>query len=121
MRLRSEGIEVTCTWTVNIRKVGHGNPADATHEQRFKWSKQDLREVQEAHLLWFLLPRAPNTTFGAWVELGFAFARGKQLVLSGHSNNIFVGLGRVFSDDEEAFNAIIGAKRIGAYECVESI
>ncbi len=115
-RLKTAGIIVTCTWTENIRKVGHGNPATATHEQRLKWSEQDLREVDQAQLLWFLLPREPNVTFGAWVELGFATARAKRIVLSGQSNNIFVGLGNVFVNDEEAFNAIIGAKTIGAFD-----
>lgn len=116
VRLKSEGIDVTCTWTENIRKVGLGNPVNASHEQRRKWSEQDLVEVAHAQVLWFLLPRPPNATFGAWVELGFAFARNKRILLSGSSSNIFVGLGNVFIDDEEAFKAIVGAHRVGAFE-----
>jgi nucleoside 2-deoxyribosyltransferase len=121
VRLRAAGIEVTCTWTENIRKVGHGNPADASHDQRRKRSEQDLVEVARAQILWFLLPRPPNATFGAWVELGFAFARGKRILLSGQHNNIFVGLGNMFADDEEAFKAIIGAHQVGAFENIETL
>lgn len=112
--LEREGFEVTSTWAKNIRKVGHGNPPTASHEQRRAWSITDLEEVGKADLLLFLLPNKGNATFGAWCELGFATSRSKYLVMSGENHNIFVGLATIYPDDQKAFEAILRFEEITA-------
>lgn len=87
-RLTEADIQVTSTWMANIRKVGQANPADATIEQYKQWAiNQCLGEVNHSDVLWLLLPEAE--TIGAYVELGFGFARDKLIVASGKHRPIF--------------------------------
>lgn len=107
-RLRDEGIHVTCTWPKSIRahKVGANSPA---------WSQRKcsvlargcVREVLDAHVLWFHLPK-DVTTSGAWVELGVAFTGHKRIVLSGDNASVFTGLADdIYDDDQTAFDALV--------------
>ncbi len=104
--LRERHIEVTSTWTENIRKVGSANPTDATKEQRAQWARQCLSEVAAADVLWLLQPKA--LTSGAWIEFGWAESVGAYMVTSGcDKRSIFTALGDEFATDEEAFTAIV--------------
>ena len=86
-RLQDDGIIVMSTWTQVIRAVGKANPVDATPEQYKSWVQKDLDEVAASNVLWFLLPEVD--TVGAFVELGYAHAKGLYIVTSGQHRPIF--------------------------------
>lgn len=102
-RLRASGFVVTCTWPGIVAAVGDANPADASCVERSGWASQDLREVADADVLWFLVPDGV-TTRGAWLEAGYAHAHGKHLVFSGPNTHqsVFCALGEEFDSDESA-------------------
>lgn len=99
------GFKVVSTWPALVRQVGHANPRDAAKEDRRRWSINDLEEVAQAHVLWFLAPTKPLTTSGAWVELGAAYALGVSIVTSGDTKqSIFSAVGEEFATDEEVID-----------------
>ena len=106
-RLRLAGIEIVSTWIATVEKVGSGNPADATHEQRRDWSAKDLAEVRSADVLWILVPAKSVQTRGIWAELGTAWAHDVTIVTSGETlQSIFCALGDEHPLDEDAFASI---------------
>lgn len=106
-RCRDLGIEVVSTWTDVIASVGVANPREATTDQRRQWSAQDLWEVARAHALWLLFPPAGQTSFGAGVELGSAYARARLIVSSGDTRrSIFPALGMEYATDEDALEGL---------------
>jgi nucleoside 2-deoxyribosyltransferase len=111
---RSAGLDVVCTWPEIVTTVGDANPRNATCAQREGWAAQDLREVGEADVLWFLVPTPPATTRGAWLEAGYAHALGKLLVFSGDTaQSVFAALGEEFDSDDSAleFLKVVAAER----------
>lgn len=109
--LRAAGIHVTCTWPEVIAQVGEANPRDATAIERRRWSVQDLNEIDEADVLWFLVPAPPATTRGAWFEAGYAYASHKHLVFSGDTlQSVFCALGHEFRSDSAALAHIVGLR-----------
>jgi len=105
--LTAAGIQVSCTWPETIAAVGDANPRDASEPQREGWAKQDLAEVAASDAVWFVVP-APQTTRGAWVEAGYAYALGKTLVCSGDTKqSIFCALGHEFPTDGEALDFLV--------------
>lgn len=103
-RLRAAGIGCTSSWIENVRRVGAGNPVDAGADKRRGWSLGCLADVEGSDALWLLAPPADVVTFGAWVELGYAFSRDKLLVSSGlDARSIFGALGLEFTTDLDAY------------------
>jgi hypothetical protein len=80
-QLREMGHEITHDWTATIRSVGDANPRTATHEQRFRWSEADLGGIEEASLVWVMLPVKPS--FGCAFEAGRAIGMGHLVIMSG--------------------------------------
>lgn len=113
--LRYAGVRVVSTWPETIALVGDANPRDATRQQRREWVRQDLAEVDNSRLVWFLVPPIDKPTRGAWVELGYNLgawtwdSKGEtRLVCSGDTKqSIFCALGEEFASDEEAFAWIV--------------
>lgn len=106
-RLAEVGIESTNTWAQTIAKVGDANPRNAGVDHRFEWSKQCLTEIDAADAVWFLVPRMPVMTRGAWAEIGYAFAMHKEIVCSGDTTqSIFCALGDECEDDELALESL---------------
>jgi hypothetical protein len=118
--LREAGIEVTSTWPEVIRKVGEANPMTASREDRMLWAAQDLSEVSNATVFWFLLPEGQSTA-GAYTEFGYALFLGAtarearalgigapqfRVVVSGKETSIFTALAEHFASDEEAFRSL---------------
>jgi nucleoside 2-deoxyribosyltransferase len=104
--LTALGIRVTSTWPDNVRKVGGGNPRDASDEQRADWTQVCLDEILAADLLWFVVP-SPGVTRGAWAELGYAHALGKPIVCSGDTKqSIFCALSHEYATDAEALGFV---------------
>ena len=109
-RLRDAGFTVTSNWPEVIASAGNvANPRDASDTDRLCWSLEDLRQVKAADVVWMLAP-APSggSGRGAYVELGYAQALGKPLVLSGDTKqSIFCALGVEFAEDIDAFAHIV--------------
>lgn len=106
-RLIQAGITVVSTWIASVTRVGCSNPRDAAVADRLRWSETCLIEVRRADVLWLLVPSVTAPTRGAWVELGYASAIEKRIVLSGDTRqSIFTALGDEHETDEQAFAAI---------------
>lgn len=107
--LRAADITVTCTWPEIVAATpGGANPRAATDVDRAAWSAQDLKEIDAADAVWFLVPTPPATTRGAWFEVGYAHAKGKRVVFSGDTKqSVFCALGHEFVTDEAALLRLI--------------
>ena len=123
--LRDAGHRVTSTWPEVIRAQpgAVSNPRDATDAARCTWSVDDMRQIFEADVLWFLAPPADMPTRGAWIEFGYAYARGRSIVSSGDTKqSIFCALGVELASDADAFAWICRASVAPApgYCCVHA-
>jgi hypothetical protein len=109
-RLRDAGFSVTSTWPEVISASGGDpNPRGAADADRLCWSLDDLRQVKVASVLWMLVPTPTGGSGrGAYVELGYAQALNKTLVISGDTKqSIFCALGTEFAEDIDAFTHIV--------------
>lgn len=105
--LRAAGHEIGCTWPGIVASVGDANPVNAPTSDRAGWSAQDLSEVLDADLVWFLVPPRDVPTRGAWVEAGYALGHDMTVVFSGETKqSVFTALGREFESDAEALEWI---------------
>lgn len=108
--LIDRGVHVTSSWPRVVRTVGNPNPRGATVSDRFRWSVDDLAQVRDADLLWFLVPpiSPPEAhTRGGWVEAGYAMGLGKVVIFSGDTKqSIFCALGYEVVEDVDALRVI---------------
>jgi hypothetical protein len=79
--LRAWGYIITRDWVSVVRSNGSGNPRDATHKARLRWSADDIRGIEEASIVWALLPVKPS--FGCAFEIGYAVGHGERVIVSG--------------------------------------
>jgi hypothetical protein len=79
--VRAMGHTITYDWVSTIISVGAANPRDATHRQRMRWCDEDLRGIENAHMVWIILPA--KTSFGCAFEAGFACGNGQKFIVSG--------------------------------------
>ncbi len=93
-------------------KVQAAEPVADDQLERAKarnYAMGDLVQVDRADLVWLLAPNEP--TKGAWIEFGYALARGegKRVVVSGScEQSIFCALAdEEHADDVRAFDAIV--------------
>jgi len=104
-------LELTMDWVAQIREVGVANPADAPEGLRRSWAMNAIQAVQDAPVLWLLLPT--TETVGAWCELSAAVVFGmtqplrRRIMTSGppeaRARSIFTALAdRHFDTDGEA-------------------
>lgn len=113
-RLVEAGITVTSTWPVVVAaQSGVGNPRDASLADRAAWSRNDLAEVRDSDVLWFLVPSTASGR-GAYMEAGFAHGLGIPIISSGDTaQSIFLALGRELDTDERAYGVILVKARCG--------
>jgi hypothetical protein len=79
-RLRAMGHTITHDWVARIREVGEANPREATEKQRTRWSREDISGLEDASVVWLILPIVPS--FGAAFEAGFALGSGTGHVIA---------------------------------------
>ncbi len=98
---RESGHEITYDWVSEILKVGNANPRTASRTQRADWAWTDIAGVEECDVLWLLAPNVGHGR-GAFVELGFAIATLKTIVISGPAchESIFNAIGYECPTDE---------------------
>lgn len=106
MRLLEDyGHKITHNWVAEVEAVGSANPEGATEADLARWAAADLDGVDQADIVWLLMPDAGG--LGAYWEAGYAQAKGKQLVVSGkHRRSIFTVFAKRFDTDVEAFEAV---------------
>lgn len=111
--LNALGIQTTNTWIEEVKQHGGGNPNGASETDRKRWANQDLKGVEDADILWCLLPSPGTFSHGAFFELGFAYAQGRQVVTSGQldPHSIFLSLTEHSQEDLLGFCQVI--KRSG--------
>ena len=97
--LMSIGHVVTSQWLEHGMEVTSLDPLKDLHEEASK----DLRNVNEANI--FVLFNDHKGGKGRWVELGFALALNKHIIVIGPKNCVFLHLGIVLNFDSwgEAF------------------
>lgn len=127
VRLYEEGlrgyrsIEVVSTWTQTAHEWA-GKDARLTREEQEPHARQDLRELESADIVWCLWPTGPS--YGAFVELGYAIALCKCLVISGPtcSESVFSALANYRdADDACAYREVlrIVSERLAPIERVQ--
>jgi nucleoside 2-deoxyribosyltransferase len=107
--LEGAGVHVTSTWPISVRDHGGvSNPADAPRDHRERLAVKCLAQVRDSDLLWFLVPKKDAATRGAWVELGYALARGLTVICSGDDTpqSIFCATGIEFYTDGAALELV---------------
>ena len=94
-KLVEKGHEVTSSWLVVDDDSADGLPTSL--EGADKYARADLNDVEAADMLVAINPKefANAGTGGRHVELGYAIARGKQIVLFGERSNIFHSLSNI--------------------------
>lgn len=108
LALRAGGVRVTHDWTFD---PGFEAPR-VTRRMGVDAALRDLAGVATADVLLFLSPRLP--TRGAWVELGYALARGLDVVVAEPCEDIFASLVEGhYPTDGAAISAIISIARGG--------
>jgi len=105
--LVAAGIVVTSRWI----EGGHDIQADADHdEQRQRFCMEDLEDVDACDVLVVQSPKAHHRTGrgGRHVEVGYALAKGKPVILVGERENVFHWhpLVRLVDDNHEVATAI---------------
>lgn len=111
-RLRHSMYSVTSKWVESIREVGIANPKDAALEDRTRWSLDCLEGVDAAGVLWLLAPEVGSGK-GAFFELGYSFAQGKYIIVSGpgSKSSIFSALANEeHESDRDAFLSLMSLR-----------
>lgn len=110
-RLRDAGHTIAVDWVANIRAVGDANPREASENDRYRWTEDDLDGASDADVFWLLVPEKPS--IGCWVELGWCSrVSGAQIIVSGDwRKSIFTSLADArYDTHDEAFAAIVGQR-----------
>jgi hypothetical protein len=107
--LRLRGVEVTFDWCAEIRRhQALGIPDSAIDDiGAYRIAMADLHAVGRAHAVLLLAPEKP--TIGAWVELGYAAALHRTIIVSGPANrcSLFTRIAHLLIDtDDDALDAI---------------
>jgi hypothetical protein len=109
--LKTNGVEVSCTWPDVVATVGDANPLDASKHDRIAWTSQDLREVVSSDVLLMLMPRA-GASYGAGFETGAAWSHGLDLVFAGATRrSVFCSTGIEYEHDSEAIAHVVEMAR----------
>lgn len=110
-RLRDAGVIVPYDWTQMVEYTSRRaqKESDLHVDERFYLAERAQSAVEDADLLWGLIPTHPNTTSGMWFEMGVARCNKKTIVVSGDwKRSIFTELAdRKFIADEDAANFIL--------------
>lgn len=69
--VRESGAELTHDWLAVMDAAGPDELCD--HRTLRAAAQDDIKGIDAADVVWFLVPKTPST--GAWFEVGYAFAR----------------------------------------------
>lgn len=102
-----EGIRITSNWAKHVKNNGGGNPRGMKKSDQFVYAYSDLYEVSQADWLLLLMPAPGIVSAGAFLEMGFALARGINVCVSGigQDASIFTSMAQMnFDRDEDALD-----------------
>jgi hypothetical protein len=106
--LRAMGHTISHDWTASIEERGEANPPDATRDECWDWAIDDFAGIDTADVVWVLMPTTEG--FGAAVELGYALALRKPVIVSGVWNrSIFTAMAVCYDRDDQAFETEFAA------------
>jgi nucleoside 2-deoxyribosyltransferase len=113
-RLIDAGITVTSKWLDEDPLVlpGASNADRELTDARRVWlADMDLADLNEADLVWFLLP-AYKGSVGSWFEFGYAVHACKPIIVSGDwKPSIFsMKADQRFDAHEQAFKAVLAVR-----------
>ncbi len=103
----ARGWELTLDWLTPMLALIADGKTDATlsEEEAADHATRDLRAIDDADAVWYLIPREP--TKGAYVEFGYALGTGTLIVASGAPRtSIFEAMADAHVRDEDACDAI---------------
>ena len=82
-KLEAIGYEITCDWTKSEGLVpGNTSDADLSDEDQKKFAIADLKGIDDAYFVWHIVASYKGSR-GAYVEIGYALAKKKILIVSG--------------------------------------
>lgn len=92
------GGEIVGDWRQSVDEHG-ANPGGIVARLA---SLDCLRGIDNCDVVWFLIPLTESR--GCWVEIGYAWGRGKRIVASGHtpSQSVFTTLADYLCGSDEA-------------------
>ena len=102
--LRGEGIEPTYDWTSDVKDSPGDHLLDISTRRQFV--QNDLSAIYNSQIVWALIPEEKTHSVGMWVELGWASAKKKTIIVSGRNCfcSIFTELAtHKFKEDSDAF------------------
>lgn len=90
------GIEVTARWIQGLHEIPPKG-VEANSAKHHQWcAMDDIEDIEAADVLVAFTEDADNVhwrnTGGRHVELGYAFGRGKHIIICGHHENVFCHL-----------------------------
>lgn len=92
--LARRGFHVTSRWLAGDHQAPDATEDAAAMNLKVKWAQEDLQDIEEADILIAFTekPRSDATRGGRHVELGYALAAGKAVVVIGPIENVFCAL-----------------------------
>ena len=101
-------------WIDEVLRTG-ANPPDLAERKRR--AESDFADICASNAVWLLVPSAPLTTIGAWVELGYTLQRSlfcKLPILSSGTREalnatVFTSLTEEFENDIDALYRIMNS------------
>jgi hypothetical protein len=106
------GVLITLDWVAVMNSVSTPDP-ELTADERWKYASADLHAINEAHVVWLLIPSSEKPTIGAWIEYGYALGCGKRIVVSGDERrSLFTARAHLLcATHEEAYMQLIDLAR----------
>jgi hypothetical protein len=100
--VQERGWTLTLDWLSEIEAnlVRGVRDMELSLDEQRRHAQADLDAIRRADAVWLLAPAEP--TKGAWVELGYALARSRPVVVSGPTSSIFEQLGVCVAEDGDA-------------------
>ncbi len=90
----------TARWLVRSEKV------DSSRDDKNAYATEDLDDIRRAQILIVLTEQCEAVPGGMWVEMGFALALNKRVIICGPIINIFCGLCPVVDEVFHLENAL---------------
>lgn len=107
-RLKLQGHTISHDWTPSeTPEVSAPSETTLPMAEQRRFALEDLAGVDAADIVWVLAPAQGGC--GCWVELGYALARGKFVIVSGSARrSIFETLANVYVESHEMAAKVIG-------------
>lgn len=104
-RARNAGVDLSLDWLLMIEEKGANEDLD--EPDRKPAASECLDAIDFATIVWVLAPERETQSIGPWVEMGYALATHKRVIVSGDTKrSIFCALADEFPNDAAAFSGL---------------